>query len=309
MKSITLLVFKEGSKGIRQCSINQRTFIFLIILFFLGFFSSIYGMINHIKLNSLNKKYQTLAEKNKKFSEDTVLLNSQLQNLLVSLKKIKHLGGGVNAAMESLTKEKVEKKPSNKKLQKFIAKNQQKSFDPSPIDGAMKTITQARQTCQSKAIDLQEVLLKSKSQLSFLKHWPNKLPVKGWISSGFGFRKSPFTQKKKFHRGVDISAPLGTPIRAPSDGLVLFSGKKNGYGNFIIIAHYAYSIITHYGHNDCNLVHKGQKIKKNEIIATVGNTGHSTGPHLHYEVVFKGKYINPMKIIGTKEYSMAMNLN
>jgi murein DD-endopeptidase MepM/ murein hydrolase activator NlpD len=123
---------------------------------------------------------------------------------------------------------------------------------------------------------------------------PSIRPVKGWISSRFGYRESPFTGRREFHRGLDIATHAGVPIISPADGLVTFSGKKGLMGNMVAIEH-GFGMVTRYGHVQKLLKKKGDQVKRGEVIALVGNTGRSTGPHLHYEVRLNGVSVNPTK--------------
>jgi hypothetical protein len=130
-----------------------------------------------------------------------------------------------------------------------------------------------------------------------LRHYPAIQPVSKkdqlYISSGFSMRIHPIYKIKKFHYGIDFVAEVGTPIYATADGTVTMAQNYHGYGNFIKIDHgYGYS--TAYGHLDNIGVRRGQKVVRGEIIGTVGNTGISTGPHLHYEVIYNNKPINPI---------------
>jgi len=121
------------------------------------------------------------------------------------------------------------------------------------------------------------------------------MPVKTdayWISSGFGWRKSPFTGLREFHQGLDISSKRGTPIIAPADGKVISTGKALHIGKFIKIKHND-KFTTLYGHLLQFKVEKGQKVKRGDIIGLMGNTGMSTGYHLHYEVRKDNVSINP----------------
>ncbi|NOY22525.1 MAG: M23 family metallopeptidase [Acidobacteria bacterium] len=135
-----------------------------------------------------------------------------------------------------------------------------------------------------------EKIFKNKNDI--LRHTPSMWPVKGFITDRFGYRKDPFTGLRAFHTGIDIAAKRGTPIFAPADGIVTMIGKNKGYGNMIAISHLN-NVTTRYGHLLEMLVKKGQKVKRGDLIATVGNTGRSTGPHLHFEVVVKKKPVNP----------------
>ncbi len=131
---------------------------------------------------------------------------------------------------------------------------------------------------------------------SFLLSTPTLQPAKGWITSYFGQRISPYSGGMKMHEGVDVAAPYGTTIVAPADGIVVFSGIKSGFGKFVQIDH-GYGMETLYAHSQDLFVHSGDRIKRGERIAAVGNTGHSTGPHLHYEVRVNGIAVDPLFFI------------
>jgi murein DD-endopeptidase MepM/ murein hydrolase activator NlpD len=131
---------------------------------------------------------------------------------------------------------------------------------------------------------------------SFLNSTPTILPADGWITSYFGQRISPYLGKLKMHEGLDVGAPYGTPVNAPADGIVTFSGMKAGFGKFVQIDH-GYGIETIYAHNQNLYVRPGQKVKRGNLLSAVGNTGHSTGPHLHYEVRVNGIAVDPLYFI------------
>ena len=131
---------------------------------------------------------------------------------------------------------------------------------------------------------------------SFLNSTPTILPADGWITSYFGQRISPYLGKLKMHEGLDVGAPYGTKVNAPADGMVTFSGEKAGFGKFVQVDH-GYGIETIYAHNQSLHVKPGQKVKRGALLAAVGNTGHSTGPHLHYEVRVNGIAVDPLYFI------------
>lgn len=125
---------------------------------------------------------------------------------------------------------------------------------------------------------------------------PSIWPTSGWLSSSFGKRVSPFTGRLSNHNGIDISARPGTPIIAPASGVVSSSRFNGGFGRFLKLNH-GFGIVTQYGHLSKTAVKVGQKVKRGDIIAYVGNTGLSTGPHLHYEVSVNKVSIDPMRYI------------
>ena len=126
---------------------------------------------------------------------------------------------------------------------------------------------------------------------------PAGLPVeKGWLSSQYGYRADPFSGKKVFHHGVDIAGKSGTKILAAASGLVTWTGEKNGYGYLIEIDHGS-GYVTRYGHNKKILVKVGDVVKQSDVIANMGSTGRSTGPHVHFEVLLNGKKVNPRQYL------------
>jgi murein DD-endopeptidase MepM/ murein hydrolase activator NlpD len=133
-------------------------------------------------------------------------------------------------------------------------------------------------------------------QKSFLASTPSVWPTRGVKTSNFGFRVSPFTGKRSFHNGIDLSAREGTPIIAPADGIVKFARDEFTYGNLVIIDH-GYGITTKYGHLLTFFVEPGQKVRRGDKIGLVGNTGRSTGSHLHYEIRVSKVPVNPLKYI------------
>ena len=131
---------------------------------------------------------------------------------------------------------------------------------------------------------------------SFLKSTPTLLPARGWITSYYGPRKSHYSGRIKMHEGLDVGARPGTPIVAPADGVVTFSGRKPGFGFFLQINH-GYGVETIYAHAKRLLAKKGQRIRRGQEIAKVGSTGYSTGPHLHYEIRVNGTPVDPLYYI------------
>jgi murein DD-endopeptidase MepM/ murein hydrolase activator NlpD len=121
----------------------------------------------------------------------------------------------------------------------------------------------------------------------------------GYLSSLFGYRTDPMSGKREFHEGLDFSGKVGTPVVAVAAGIVTWSGLHTGYGNLIEISH-GNGYLTRYAHNNKNLVNVGEKVEKGEVIATMGNTGRSTGTHVHFEVIQNGKHVDPKKYLSLK---------
>lgn len=125
---------------------------------------------------------------------------------------------------------------------------------------------------------------------------PSMWPVRGIVTGGFGERVDPLNGEGAFHSGMDISAPVGTSVYAPADGIVFASGQDSGYGNAVLIDH-GFGITTKYGHMSRVDVVIGQEVKRGQLIGAVGETGRTTGPHLHYEVHVHETPVNPAKYL------------
>lgn len=149
----------------------------------------------------------------------------------------------------------------------------------------------------SQQENMQSLLTYLEDKRRLLASTPAIRPVNGgWVTSRFAYRKSPFTGKREFHHGLDIAARVRTPVMAAADGEVIFSGYKGSLGNTIIIDH-GYGLVTRYGHLHKCLKKHGASVDREEVIGQVGNSGLSTGPHVHYEVRVNGVPVNPEKYI------------
>ncbi len=133
-------------------------------------------------------------------------------------------------------------------------------------------------------------------KLSYWASTPSIWPVRGWVTSDFGARINPLSGASQFHQGLDIAAPYGADIYAPSDATISFAGYKGGYGNALVLDH-GYGVSTLYAHTSNIFVKEGQKIKRGQLLAFVGSSGSATGPHLHYEVHVDGVPTDPMRFL------------
>lgn len=157
-------------------------------------------------------------------------------------------------------------------------------------------IRELKKEVQLEELAQQDLVLHMQDNVQALAATPSIWPTQGFITSKFGGRDSPFTGVKQLHRGLDIGSPTGTPIVAPANGRVVFSQTDGGYGLSIEIDHGS-GVRTKYAHMSKLIAHRGKMVKRGEIIGVVGNTGRSTGSHLHYEVLVNGVPTNPMKYI------------
>jgi len=142
----------------------------------------------------------------------------------------------------------------------------------------------------------EELLAVLRSNQGFFASTPSIWPADGWVTSGFGYRRSPFTDRREFHKGVDIAGPTGTPVYATAKGRIIATGKDGAYGLTVNIDHGS-GIVTVYAHLHSIVVKEGQSVSRGELVGYMGSTGRTTGPHLHYEVRLSGIPVDPMRYI------------
>lgn len=141
-----------------------------------------------------------------------------------------------------------------------------------------------------------ELLNFLREQKSILAATPSIWPVGGWVTSEFGYRSSPFGGERELHKGIDVATRVGAKVLAPADGIVAEVGYHSDMGNEVHIDH-GHGITTYYGHLSKCAVTQGAAVKRGDVIGYVGNTGRSTGPHLHYTIALHGVPVNPRKYL------------
>ena len=179
-----------------------------------------------------------------------------------------------------------------------------------PISPLVASMSDAQRVAYSTEMEVDRVLRLSRFELENfnqveaelrglkgrLDHTPSIWPTKGWKGRGFGIHTDPFTGYRRLHRGLDIANNTGTPVVATADGKVSSVGKVGRMGNMIVIEH-GYGLKTKYGHLSKFAVKPGQRVKRGDIIGYMGDTGYSTGPHLHYETWRNGRALDPSGFI------------
>lgn len=252
----------------------------------------------------------------------TVSENQRLKSSITSLHEI-------SMEHESLLREKIDEiailkqreDSINSKIKEFTDKYKEmtESYISERVESSLssRSSTRSDRSFVEDATELKELLdnldranatgVKINSDLSetqekledYLSYVPTFWPTTGRISSVFGYRKDPFTAKKTYHSGVDIAAPKGQNILAAASGKVIFSGTQSGYGLCVFIDH-GRGMVSVYGHCSKLKVKTGDIIEKGDLIAKVGSTGRSTGPHLHFELRVNNEPVDPLKYLEKK---------
>ena len=310
MRKTTIMIIPDGSTATKNYQVPVPLIRAALGLIILGAISAGYLFFDYSELRAIRSRYYQMTTENEGLKGEARILMNNLDEVKLSLLRVKDYTDKLGE-LTAIRVKKVAKKtgigPLSEEEYKKINHGVESSFTGGylpiglnvnnlafrPVFDRLRYIGDS---ANHHALELQKLLSTLSQQKSLLSSIPSISPVNGWITSGFGYRVSPFTGKKTMHKGLDVASPIGTPIFSPADGVVIFTGAKIGFGNFIMVAH-GYGIVSRYGHIAENLVQPGQRVKRGEQIATVGMTGRTTGPHLHYEVVVNGHNHNPKKFI------------
>lgn len=300
-KKLTLLIVDAAGSPVRQATVPRMFLPVSVLLCLTAALVICLGIFDYVRLkgevqafHTLRSKLRTQAEQVAQQQSQIVAFSSKINEInteLVNLQKFEHKIR-IIANLET----------SDSGSSLFGMGGS----DPEDLDPAMMMEKDYQDLVRDMHVEINEIDHAAHDQhdsfASIFSHLegkrnllaatPSVRPVKGWISSHFGYRESPFTGRREFHRGLDIATHAGTPIISPADGIVTFAGSKGLMGNMITIEH-GFGMVTRYGHTQKIFKKRGEQVKRGETIALVGNTGRSTGPHVHYEVRLNGVAANP----------------
>lgn len=298
----TLYFIPENDKDTRVYSVSKFSIMAIIIVFVFFVASSI---ISSIFLVNIYDKYKTASlDLERELSNNVLLRNEKslkVDQLMHIDRKVDNLNDMSSKlfTMAGLSPNIHDHTSSGRGGQ---APNEFRSSEKSYRLFYLNMLTTQKKQYIESLMDQVENLSESyyfieniiNENKQILSHIPTITPTTGYISSPYGYRRSPFTGRREFHRGIDISAPMGTLIYAPADGKVVFTGNKAGFGKTIVIEH-GFGYVTRYAHlRDFN-IKRWDDVKRGDVIGYVGNTGRSTGPHLHYGVIYQGIHVNPSR--------------
>ena len=307
-KYYTFIIAENNSAHLKKITVKKKqVYIFLsfagaLSLFFLAFITDYFGLyVDRWELSRLKKENRQLEQK-------IVYAHSQLEDLEKKIYQIsdfsKKLQMITSASLEPFnTQGGFGKIHSSSAIIALSSHSRQRSLEPAVLNTHFHS--------ESDKLEIRIENLKGQSELVKQNAWtlytdllekqellnrtPSIAPVKGWISSSFGYRNETIysDHEPHFHRGVDIASAEGHPVVASADGKVVYTGyDERGYGNLIVIDH-GHGLRTFYGHLASTLTKAGDFVQRGEEIGLVGSTGKSTGPHLHYEVRIFDKPVNP----------------
>ncbi|MCP4115039.1 MAG: peptidoglycan DD-metalloendopeptidase family protein [Desulfobacteraceae bacterium] len=306
MKKQIKIWFHTGSaSNIREFTLSRTLTSSLGILFLLATTGLAYTGYDYYRLKKASFDNALLSKTIESQKNEIEIQRTQLQTLAGEINQLKD-----NVATLSSFEEKVRiiadiKKNSDSIGFFGIGGISRDDIDPdiplsqrhnSLIREMHQQTSQINIATQKQKADFEELLKYLNKKRNLLASTPSIRPVKGWVTSKFGYRSSPFTGRKEFHSGLDIANRKGKKIIATANGRISYAGEKMLIGKMVKIDH-GHGTVTKFGHLDKILVKKGASIKRGDVIGLMGNTGRSTGPHVHYEVRINGTPVNPEKYI------------
>jgi murein DD-endopeptidase MepM/ murein hydrolase activator NlpD len=302
-KFYTVLVLPDVSSQIRRFHIAKpllNVFIVTACLVFVAFLFLIYQSVSHTghilelrQLRTTINEHAGLLQKFERLENQVVQLREFDVRLRTAagldVKTVESPIVGVGGA-DTL---------SSRALMTAAVAHQGAAADPSgtiKADNLSGEIDRLSREMDDRNKSFQSLLSALDAKRSLLASTPTIWPVKGWLTAGFGQRRSPFTGQRQMHEGVDISNTVGTPVIAPADGIVTYTGPLGGFGNVVSVDH-GHKISTFYAHLQQHKVAQGQRVKRGEVIGLVGTSGRVTGPHLHYEIQINETPVDPTRYV------------
>ncbi|MCL4478331.1 MAG: M23 family metallopeptidase [Deltaproteobacteria bacterium] len=304
-KRITVLVIPDGTEKTKRFSISIgiiKAVVLVIGIIGISFLTLIYSVFDQqYRSHELFKTKKLVVEQNNQimnFSNKIQDLQSRLESLQQLDMKIRILANIENPRTNNNTTYSMGGPtldmggysiPSSDVNKGMLVKKM--NMDMNELLSKTGIEEQSLHQIYEGILDKKDILLAT----------PSIWPARGWITSPFGMRIDPFTGKRALHEGIDIATQTGNPVIAPANGIVTHAGPDDGFGNAVIIDH-GYGVTTLYGHLSRVDVKVGQIVKRGQLIGNIGDTGMSTGPHLHYQVMINGVPVNPMRyLIGSSQ--------
>lgn len=297
-KKITIMVLSDGAGKVRQIKVPRCFITFLLVAALCGGGFLSWVIRDYLEVKGQVPEASRLLNENRRQSVQLLSLSQKIDQITRKMQDLREFDHKLRVMVNMETKG---------EAPQFLGMGGSNAllFDPDQAQekSPRQLVRLMHQSLESLEDEVSigagekvELFKYLENQKAMLRCTPSIWPTKGWVSSGFGSRVSPFTNQKEFHQGLDISTRKGTPIVAPADGVISEVGSNHGYGKLVSLKH-GYGLNTRYAHLDKVLVKKGEYVKRGQTIALVGSTGRTTGPHLHYEVHLNGVPVNPFRYI------------
>jgi len=286
----TFLVFSNKKDAVKKVCASAKFLKFAAAFAVVFVISMAFLLYDYVQAKKQGIEYENI----KKHAESQADQINSLAGKVMDFEKKMEYFRQLDQKIRSSTGTKM--KQSKNQMLGIGGIQQEPATENSSLDTLQKNMDKLLRDAEQQERSFQEVLDFLKKRESILASTPSIWPIKGWVTSNFGYRQSPYGGSSEFHKGIDIAAKAGNPIIAPADGIVAESVNRADMGNYVVLKH-KNGISTGYAHMLRSAVHFGKSVKKGEVIGYVGNSGRSTGSHLHYSVMLNGVQVNPRKYL------------
>jgi murein DD-endopeptidase MepM/ murein hydrolase activator NlpD len=297
-ESFTILVFGQKTSKIRHLKIPKKTFKIVLYLFGFALLSTTFFFCDYIQVKKKAYELSRLRQETEVQRSQIHFFSARIEDMEKQLSKLKDFDRKIRV-LANLEKgqEPISYMGMGGPSPSDVRDKLKEQKDDNSLVRQMRSDVDRLQTeAVSRETSLTELEKMLESKIEMLAHTPSVWPAMGWVTSGFGFRNNPFTGLTQMHEGIDISNRKGADVNAPADGIVSDIGSDWAYGKILVLSH-GFGMTTRYGHLDKTVVKVGQRVRRGEKIAEIGNTGKTTGPHLHYEVKLNGIPVNPLRYV------------
>ncbi len=296
-----LLVIMDSSGGItRRISIAKRSVNIVIGAIVLCALGTIGVGFHGFTLFNLSNEAQAITEENQELNQLLAGLSKEIPKTELAILRNNEtfrqvwIRSGLGRSPSLLGVGPISNNPRGAETTSFAT---QTPFDDHKPEELLPLIAAKKAASRALQNEMELILEYFHDAERLLQNTPSIRPAEGsWATSSFGRRRDPMHGGWVMHKGIDLAGYTGMPITSPADGIVIWTGRRGGYGLTIVIDH-GYGLQSHYAHLNRYLVTVGKKLRRGDIIAEMGSTGKSTGPHLHYEVRRNGEPVNPIHFI------------
>lgn len=293
----TVLIADRTSGVVRRLTIGLRPALYVAGMVFL--IPILIGLgakwSAKVEIDQLRHANNQLQDENGSYRAATGALTSQIQSLETVIDDL-----GARASLDPAAARAMAKLPAIVKSRAAGGSTTAPPAWPSVVSSSISTPEDTfgilRDLLQGLESRLRYVRKDVERREALAAATPSIWPAHGWLSSTFGGRPDPFTGESGYHQGLDISTEKGQPVFATADGTVEIASYTGEYGNLVALSH-GFGLTTRYAHLSAYAVKAGDQVKRGQVIGYVGSTGHSTGPHLHYEILANGQLINPLQLL------------
>ncbi|MEE8408110.1 MAG: peptidoglycan DD-metalloendopeptidase family protein [Myxococcota bacterium] len=308
-RSYTVLIVPERSSQVRRLTIPRKLLVQLALALFGVLTVSGFMAVHYLYIVDQASENRTLKDQNIQLNARLRLVQEEIARIDGTLQRIDQFAAKVRAITQlndperNLAMGPLSEDPNAKPPEVLYAPGERIDYEDEMVDSKLalriidSKLDEVESESRAQEKNLRELDDYFAENLSLLATTPSIRPTRSkLLTSTFGVRTDPYTNHRVMHKGIDFAADHGADVIAPADGVVIFVGNRGGYGKTVVLDH-GFGIQTHYGHLSAYRVEIGQRIKRGQVIAGVGNTGRSTGTHLHFEVRFNGMPQDPEKYI------------